>query len=151
MSTCLTSVDCLEPPYVLEANRFRYWFPRALSVSTTFSGHPAGGGWPHYPRFSIHKFTVSGPTTCPPTYCLTSQVYLKHHDGMDGRSLQQPIYRTVNMGIFHAPNREAHNKQLTCVVPCSACPPEDRTVAACQSRASWHRPRPVGPRSPSHA
>ena len=50
---CLTSLDCLENLYILEANRFRSHVPPALSVSTSLSGHSTGLSAP------ISQFTSS--------------------------------------------------------------------------------------------
>ncbi|KAN0109851.1 hypothetical protein V8E52_008812 [Russula decolorans] len=52
-SARLTSLDCLEHPYILESIRIRSHVPPALSVSTSLSGHSTGLSTP------VSQFTSS--------------------------------------------------------------------------------------------
>ena len=64
----MTSLDCLEHPYILEANRYRSHVPPALSVSTSLSGHSTGLSTP------VSQFTSSPRVAQRPSSHLSSQL-----------------------------------------------------------------------------
>jgi meiosis induction protein kinase IME2/SME1 len=64
----LTSLDCLEHPYILEASRFRSHVPPALSVSTSLSGHSTGLSTP------VSQFTSSPRVAQRPSSHLSSHL-----------------------------------------------------------------------------
>jgi hypothetical protein len=56
----LTSLDCLEHPYILESTRIRTHVPPALSVSTSLSGHSTGLSTP-VSQFTSSPRVAQGP------------------------------------------------------------------------------------------
>ena len=56
----MTSLDCLEHPYILESTRIRSHVPPALSVSTSLSGHSTGLSTP-VSQFSSSPRVVQRP------------------------------------------------------------------------------------------
>ena len=65
-STRLTSLDCLEYLYILEANRLCSHVPPSLSVSTSLSGHSTG------PSTPVSQFTSSPRVAQRPSSHLSS-------------------------------------------------------------------------------
>ena len=67
-SARLTSLDCLEHPYILESTRIRSHFPPALSVSTSLSEHSTGLSTP------VSQFTSSPRVVQRPPSHLSSHL-----------------------------------------------------------------------------
>jgi len=100
----LTSLECLEHPYLLESvDRTRTDISPAISVSTSLSGHSTRLSAP-VPPFLNSRVCRVMPNGASLSYLLTLQVSLKHRLHADNRSSHFSIRQTLIMRISLVPN-----------------------------------------------